>query len=209
MPQITKNVLLIVAHPDDETLWAGGTILSNPSWNCFVISLCRKNDSDRASKFYAVLRILNAKGIMGDMDDGPEQKPLDQKDIKEQIMELIPPSHFHIVITHNPNGEYTRHLRHEETSRAVQKLWEYGQLLTDELWLFAYEDRNKEHLPMASIKASIYNSLSKEIWWKKYSLITITYGFNKNDWEAIITPKAEAFWTFTNPAEISKTDITM
>jgi len=25
-----KTVAIIVAHPDDETLWAGGTILSHP-----------------------------------------------------------------------------------------------------------------------------------------------------------------------------------
>jgi LmbE family N-acetylglucosaminyl deacetylase len=34
----TKNVAIIVAHPDDETLWAGGTILNHPSWKCFIIS---------------------------------------------------------------------------------------------------------------------------------------------------------------------------
>jgi LmbE family N-acetylglucosaminyl deacetylase len=28
----TKNVAIIVAHPDDETLWAGGTILNHPYW---------------------------------------------------------------------------------------------------------------------------------------------------------------------------------
>ena len=46
-----KSVLIIVAHPDDETLWAGGTILSHPEWSVFVISLCRASDTDRAPKF--------------------------------------------------------------------------------------------------------------------------------------------------------------
>ncbi len=70
-----KNVAVIVAHPDDETLWAGGTILSHPSWNCFIISVCRGNDPERAPRFYKALKILRSSGNMGDLDDGPEQNP--------------------------------------------------------------------------------------------------------------------------------------
>ena len=53
-----KNVALIVAHPDDETLWAGGTILSHPSWKWFIVCLCRKSDKKRATKFYKVLQVF-------------------------------------------------------------------------------------------------------------------------------------------------------
>ena len=42
-----KAVAVIVAHPDDETLWAGGTILSHPSWQWFIVCLCRGSDKDR------------------------------------------------------------------------------------------------------------------------------------------------------------------
>lgn len=42
-----KKVALIVAHPDDETLWAGGAILSNPSPEYFIISLSRRSDTER------------------------------------------------------------------------------------------------------------------------------------------------------------------
>ena len=69
----SKNSAIIVAHPDDETLWAGGTILSNPSWKCYIVCLCRESDKDRATKFYKTLQILGSEGIMGDLDDGPEQ----------------------------------------------------------------------------------------------------------------------------------------
>jgi LmbE family N-acetylglucosaminyl deacetylase len=30
--KVFKSVAIIVAHPDDETLWAGGEILNNPLW---------------------------------------------------------------------------------------------------------------------------------------------------------------------------------
>ena len=111
--KISKSVAVIVAHPDDETLWAGGTILCHPSWKCFIVCLCRKSDTERAAKFYKALQDLKSEGIMGDLDDGPEQKPLDEKEVERAIMQILPPTHFDLIISHNPSGEYTRHIRHE------------------------------------------------------------------------------------------------
>lgn len=200
----TKSVAIIVAHPDDETLWVGGTILSNPFWNCFVVSLCRKNDTDRARRFFEALKIYDAEGIMGDMDDGPDQNPLDTKEIELEIINLLPSRKFDLIITHNQSGEYTKHLRHEETSLAVLNLWQAGQLKANELWTFAYEDGHKKYYPLAVQSASIYTTLTLPIWQDKYKLITETYGFKRDSWEAKTTPSAEAFWKFTDPSEIKK-----
>jgi LmbE family N-acetylglucosaminyl deacetylase len=191
-----KSVAIIVAHPDDEILWAGGTILSNPLWACFIICLCRKNDEDRAPKFHRVLKILNAKGIMGNLDDAPNQHPLDDTLVQQTLLDLLNDTHFDLIITHNPTGEYTRHLRHEEVSKAVINLWEEEKISTNMLWTFAYEDGNKAFFPKAVENAPIYNVLTTPIWVKKYNLMTQTYGFKKDSWEALTTPNAEAFWTF-------------
>ena len=196
--KIPKSVAVIVAHPDDETLWAGGTILSLPSWQWFIICLCRGSDKDRAPRFYKALKILKSKGIMGDLDDGPEQKHLDEKKVEHAIMQLLPPTYFDLIISHNPSGEYTRHIRHEEVSKAVIKLWHAGKISTNELWTFAYEDGNKEYYPRPVENAPIYRTLTKRIWLRKYSLITEIYGFEKNSFEAKTTPQAESFWQFTN-----------
>lgn len=190
--------MLIVAHPDDETLWAAGTLLSEPSWQCFVCCLCRKNDPDRAPKFYKALKLLGASGIMGDLDDGPEQKPLSDDLVKQSILRLIPDVDYDLIITHNPNGEYTRHLRHEEISKAVIDLWAEGKLKTKELWTFAYEDGHKAYYPKAELKATSYWPLPQEIRELKYSIMTRTYGFDKNSWEAQTSPNEEAFWHFSN-----------
>jgi LmbE family N-acetylglucosaminyl deacetylase len=195
---LTKTVALIVAHPDDETLWAGGTILSHPSWQWFIVCLCRRSDKERAPRFYKALKILKSEGIMGDLDDGPEQKPLEEKEVENAILDLLPGRHFDLIITHNPTGEYTRHLRHEEVSKAVIKLWHAGKISADELWTFAYEDGNKEYYPRPVESATIYRTLTKRIWLRKYNIITETYGFEKNSFEAETTPRAESFWQFSN-----------
>ncbi|MBN2174337.1 MAG: PIG-L family deacetylase [Bacteroidales bacterium] len=194
-----KAVVLIVAHPDDETLWAGGTVLSHPLWKCYILCLCRGSDTERAPRFYNALEVFKSEGIMGDLYDGPEQKPLDEKDIAGAIMDLIPAKHFDLIISHNPSGEYTRHLRHEEVSKAIINLWYTGRIDATELWTFAYEDGNKRYYPRPVENAAIYLTLMKRIWRRKYSIITETYGFEKNSFEAKTSPKAEAFWQFTDP----------
>ena len=179
-------------------------MLSYPSWQWFIVCLCRASDKERALRFYNTLKVINSEGIMGDLDDEPEQKPLDEKDIERAIVDLLPQKYYDLIITHNPNGEYTKHLRHEEISRAVITLWHEGKISTNELWTFAYQDANKEHYPLAVENANIYLSLTKRIWLRKYSIITKTYGFEKNSWEAETTTRAESFWKFTNPNDAKK-----
>jgi LmbE family N-acetylglucosaminyl deacetylase len=197
----TKTVAVIVAHPDDETLWTGGTLLNNPRRQYFIISLCRKNDPDRAPKFKKVLEKLGATGCMGDLDDGPEQMPLTGHEVQNAILDLLPSRHFDLVITHSIHGEYTRHRRHEEVGRAVINLWHSQKINTAELWAFAYEDGHRAYNPIAIEEADLFFALDHHIWEEKYSIITNTYGFNKTSWEAQTTPKEEAFRQFYNAAD--------
>ncbi|MGE5072613.1 MAG: PIG-L deacetylase family protein [Anaerolineae bacterium] len=196
-----QDAAVIVAHPDDETLWAGGTILSHPAWNWHIVTLCRASDPDRAPKFFRLLSDLRATGRMGDLDDGPGQAPLREADVQQAIMKLLPARQFDLVISHSPTGEYTRHLRHEEVGRAVITLWDTGRLLARELWLFAYEDGGKRYDPRPIERASVYTVLPESIWQVKYRMITETYGFPPDGFEARTTPRAEAFWRFTAPSD--------
>lgn len=197
----SKKVAIIVAHPDDETLWAGGTILSHPGWECFIVCLCRGNDTDRAPRFRQALKVLRSDGIMGDLDDGPDQKPLEENEIEGAILRLLPKQYFDLVISHHPSGEYTRHIRHEETGQAVIRLWHKGNISTGEHRVFAYEDNNREYLPRPIETASIYRTLTRRIWLRKYSIITDIYGFESNSFEAKTTPRAESFWKFNSSFE--------
>jgi LmbE family N-acetylglucosaminyl deacetylase len=196
-----NTAAVIVAHPDDETLWAGGTLLGHAQWSWTVVSLCRGSDADRAPKFFKVLQAYGARGVIGDLEDGPEQRPLRPETMEQAVLDLLPAQQYNLVITHHPRGEYTRHRRHEEVSRAVIALWRQGKILSDQLWTFAYEDGEKAYLPRAAPEASIYRVLEKEIWQKKYALMTGTYGFKEDSWEAATTPLAEAFQVFTDPGE--------
>ena len=85
---------LVVAHPDDETLWAGGTVLMHPDWQWTVVSLCRGGDRDRAPRFLQAVCKLGGTGKMGDLADGPEQSPLPEKQVQRMVLSLLPQEHF-------------------------------------------------------------------------------------------------------------------
>lgn len=191
-----EKCAVIVAHPDDETLWSGGTILMHPESKWTVVTLCRKSDPDRAPKFFKALEALNAVGAMGDLDDGPDQNPLSNRDVQNTILELLPVGRFDLVITHGMWGEYTKHLRHEEAGMAVFALLNSERLSARNVWRFAYDDGEGKNLPKAKPEADLRTKLTDEIWQRKYEIITDIYGFGPDSFEAKTTPREEAFWCF-------------
>ena len=191
---------VIAAHPDDETLWAGGLILMHLGAAWRIVTLCRKSDADRNPKFFKALGRYGAAGAMGDLDDAPEQKPLQKSVVQNTILELLDGESFDIVLTHSKAGEYTRHLRHEETAKAVWDLWQRGLIKSEWFLCFAYEDGGGKHLPRAIEEADILINLPENIWQEKYDIITKIYGFEAGSFEARTTPRSEAFWSFRKPA---------
>jgi LmbE family N-acetylglucosaminyl deacetylase len=198
------TVCVIAAHPDDETLWAGGMILMHPEWECKVFTLCRASDPDRAPKFHQALLRLGVSGYMADFDDGEEQIPLSESEVQQAILNYIDNNHFDLILSHGPRGEYTRHRRHEEVSKAVLTLWYNGNLSADKIWLFAYTDGSKAHLPQPETNAHYKISLPPSILKDKQNIITEIYGFSLDSWEARTAPREEAFWIFNSQTEAKK-----
>ena len=141
---------------------------------------------------------------MADLDDGAEQSPLSGALVEETIVDYLALSKFDLLLTHGPGGEYTRHQRHIEISRAITSLWISGRIAAKQLWLFAYTDDHGSHLPQAIAEAPVQNLLPHAVWERKYRIIHEIYNFSADSWEARTTPTREAFWRFTDPADLTE-----
>ena len=195
---------VVVAHPDDETLWCGGYILAHPEIHWRVVTLCRGSDPDRAPKFRRVLKDLGAVGEMADLDDGPDQVPLPIEQIQATITRLLAGNSYSLILTHGPRGEYTRHRRHEECCRSVVDLWRSGSIATNRLSLFAYEDGGHAYLPRVRNDADQRDVLAENVWLEKRRLITEVYGYGVDSWEARTVPREEGFWCFDSAQAAAK-----
>jgi LmbE family N-acetylglucosaminyl deacetylase len=200
-PGETRHAVVVVAHPDDETLWAGGTILRHSHWHWTIVTLCRAGDPDRAPRFRRALQALGATGHMGDLDDGPSQPPLSRTLVQETVLSLVGPGPFDLVMTHSPFGEYTRHFRHEEVGADVLRLWEAGKISASELWMFAYEDDRGKRLPRPIRDAHQVAKVPDDIFEAKLAIISGAYGFCADSFEYRAAPRTEAFWVFSSPDE--------
>jgi LmbE family N-acetylglucosaminyl deacetylase len=204
IPGPRQRAAVVVAHPDDETLWCGGYILAHPEIDWRIVTLCRASDPDRAPKFRQVLDQLGAVGEMADLDDEPGQVPLPIEQILKAITRLLAGYSYNLILTHGPKGEYTRHRRHEECCRSVVELWRSGSIATNRLWLFAYEDGGHAYLPRVRDDADRRDMLPKNIWLEKRQLITDVYGYGPESWEARATPREEGFWCFDSAQAAAK-----
>ena len=204
IPASRQRAAVVVAHPDDETLWCGGYILAHPEFHWRVVTLCRASDPDRAPKFRRVLEQLGAVGEMADLDDEPDQVPLPIEQVQETIVRLLAGNSYSLILTHGPKGEYTRHRRHEECCQSVVELWQSGSIAANCLWLFAYEDGVRAYLPRVRDDADRRDMLTENVWLEKRHLITDVYGYAPESWEARATPREEGFWCFDSAQAAAK-----
>ncbi len=189
-----KDALVIVAHPDDETIWMGGTILGFKNLNWTVFSLCRASDPDRAPKFKKVCRHYGAQGIIADFEDqglmGVEESV---PKIEKIIAANFARKKFAYIFTHGPNGEYG-HERHLGVHLAAKKLVKKKIIICDRLFFFAYKLNSDEkivNLPEKSVDF-VFKLDYKKLKTKK-NIIKNLYGFSKKSFENISCLPEETF----------------
>ncbi len=186
-----RPALMIVAHPDDETIWAGGLLINNRDWNWTIMSLCRGDDHDRRPKFLKVCDFYHASAIITTLNDSPELATIDPaRDIGDAILRHCGETNWALCVTHGINGEYG-HQRHIDIHREVRRLVDTNQLACREFWTFAYKCEQKTCVQAAD--ADLRFGLTGGVHEAKRNIVINMYGFGSDSFEARSCLNPESF----------------
>lgn len=163
--------LMIVAHPDDETIWGGNHLHKG---NYLVVCITNKDNEIRSKEFYEVMKQTNSQGIMLKYPDKTDGKRDNWKRCKKAISEdikfIMKQNDWKEIVTHNPDGEYG-HQHHKMTNRIVTRLAKQ-EGYSDVLYYFnKYVKKND--FPDHITKEELSNALSNDDQKDKEQLIKI------------------------------------
>ncbi|MCX8053280.1 MAG: PIG-L family deacetylase [Armatimonadetes bacterium] len=184
--------LVVVAHPDDETIWMGGTILKLSDCRWHVMALCRGDDTDRAPRFLRAAEALGVQAYISDLDDGsPKLAQLSDNlhEIKCRVAPLAARG-FDLIFTHGENGEYG-HTRHRQVHRAVREMIESGEARGD-LVYFDYRKVGSSCVPCRD--AQVLLELTPDEHVAKQHIVRDIYGFRPGSFEYESAGLVEAFY---------------
>ena len=163
LPLSDCTKLMVVAHPDDETLW-GGAHLTEGGW--FVVCLTNGYNEVRKNEFYEVMKESGNIGLILKYPDLVNGKRSDWATSKPQIAKdldfLMKYKHWGMVATHNPNGEYG-HIHHKMTSKLMTESY-YKNCWGNNLYYFErYYSARRLPAVEASLKIVPQSSVDKKV----------------------------------------------
>lgn len=127
--------LMVVAHPDDETIWGGAHMLQG---HYLVVCITNGYNKARKKEFEKACKISNNPCVILDYPDKINGKKSDWKDVWDYITNdmqyLLNKKNFKQIVTHNPDGEYG-HQHHKYISRIMTDLAKKDKI-TDKLVYF-------------------------------------------------------------------------
>lgn len=187
------NALVVVAHPDDETIWMGGTMLKYGKVRWTILSLCRSDDPDRAPKFKRVARLYRAHAAISDLEDeGVMNIAESVPQIERRVMRALRRRRFDYIFTHGYTGEYG-HPRHKGVHRAIVRLLRARRLTTQSFFTFAYRPSSSETFAVPDRYADYRVTLAKKLHETKRNAIHALYGFTTNSFEYRSAHRTETF----------------
>ena len=158
--EVKPKKLMIVAHPDDESLWGGAHLLEE---EYTVVCITCGVVNYRVTEFEKAMAVTNDTYIMLGYPDlaGPK---IDRWEttynlIYESLKRIIESNNWNVIVTHNPDGEYG-HIQHIMTSKIVT------DIVSDKTKLYYFDRYYKEgEIPsyLTTINTDTYNKKMNDL----------------------------------------------
>ncbi|WP_052410123.1 PIG-L deacetylase family protein [Paenibacillus durus] len=110
--------LMIVAHPDDESIFGGGALIQESGWK--VICLTNESNETRSREFQEAMNFVGAEFEIWDFPDEYNGE-FDEEEVGDALRDVLDSGDFHKVVTHNLEGEYG-HSQHRSLSRILHSM---------------------------------------------------------------------------------------
>lgn len=170
MPAEAARALLVVAHPDDETIFFGALLHELRTCGQEVDIVCASGSfrtplmtKVRRAEFQLACGLVGARPVLLDLSD---QRPaLDADRLDARLREVARSTRYDRVFTHGPWGEYG-HRHHVDVARAVHRAFSNVRSLSGPL---PHEDvrtlRRSELAAKRRLAATVYRSQPYAVEW--------------------------------------------
>lgn len=161
-----KNILIVVAHPDDETLWFfQSTQVLKQNNRIQIFCMTHAAVSKRGKELQSMADAFGLKVLFGHCEDTGFNKYLKSKEVEQAFIKIFSRQKFDLVITHPPHGGEKPHPHHIQIYLEVKKFSKFhnfkfcffseqkllGKFNQDSCYFFNYD--NKKYISVRLIES--------------------------------------------------------
>jgi LmbE family N-acetylglucosaminyl deacetylase len=110
--------LMIVAHPDDESIFGGEALISSRGW--MVICATGASNERRRNEFMGAMHSVRANYTMLDHADHMHSGNFDPR-LEDTLIRLLAEHPYEMIVTHSKHGEYG-HPQHRALHQIVLRI---------------------------------------------------------------------------------------